>query len=406
MSTQTSGFPAISFNIAQPFQNVRILELPEELLEIITKASSKDSDDEIYLKSSPASEESSATSASKEGFLHLCTNDRAWLVKQVSTSNSVFVAKTSTDSWNEDVLIPDPDAVGGGLSAFAKPTSLLELHPLPATGYENMVKEQLERLVPRIDSQGLPGKISDYSIGALYEQIAAPKNAITKALAQQCVIRLPWKQSTAFQDTLYSPTVNEGKAYIPTPPLLLATWKQIVEAATISETRVTGDLEADILLDAFCQAESEELERYKAVAQAMFADEGYFVALGLITKAISIETKDHLNEMDLARWVGNVVLQAHDKQQAEKEAFERDWEDAVPVLWAKYCSVEVLGNACAIEKVDEEEIVIWRKFGNDSEDEAAAQQEAVMADSKPPAAAAKGKRKWHDKFATSRNVKR
>lgn len=411
MSTQNSDFPAISFSITQPFQNIRLLELPEELLDIIAKFSNADNNEALYFKSSSASDGKKVNDEGKEGHLHLCTNDRVWLVKQVSTSNSVYVAQPSTDTWDDDVLVPDPNALGAGITAFAKPTNLLELHPVPVTSYEHIVKDQLAGLIPSIDvdTQIGSGQSSTLSVKDLHDHITAPKNAITRVLAQQCVIELPWTRSTSLPTTedLFPSSRSGSYAYIPTLQLLLETWKQIVEVATMTETNISGDMEADTMLDAFCEADEQLMEKYKAIAKTMFAHGGYFEAIHLITKATSMEEQDQLNDMDMARWVGNLILRVHEQQKMEKADFEQQWDNAVPASWVKYCSAEVLGHACAIEQENGTETVAWREFDAGPDDKPVYTQEAGTTDGKPPAAVtAKGKRKWHEKFAASRKVKR
>lgn len=412
MSTQKATFPPVAFNIFQPSGNVRLLELPEELLSIISDTSDRENGNQaLYFKSSPATDESSENGDSKEGHLHLCSNNKSWLVKQVSTSNSVYVTRTSAAIPDEDDLIAyaTTDA-GGGITAFAKPTNTLELHAVPASSSEMVANEQLTRLIPTLQNAlqvSSPARTSRYSISQLHEHIPAPAVIITQVLSRRCVFQLPWSTSNLNMSRDVPTEPPQGaKAYIPSTKLLLETWNRIVEAATMSDTKITGDLEADVLLEGFSDIEdlmdNSAGDVYKAIAKTMFERDGYFVALALIKKAKNVGEKDTINEMETARWVGNMILKVHDSQTGgtgiEKESFEKQWEDAVPTGWVKYCSVEVLGSACAIELEDEKEMVVWREYG---------QITAVQNGEDTKAAApSKGKRKWHEKFAASRNVKR
>ncbi|KAK5083776.1 hypothetical protein LTR05_006281 [Lithohypha guttulata] len=414
MSTQKVNFSPVAFNIFQPSGNVRLLELPEELLSIITDTSSGNSANQaLYFKSSPAVEEFNQNGDNKEGHLHLCSNDKAWLVKQVSTSNSVYVTRTSKTPPDEDDLIADATTdTCGGITAFAKPTNTLELHAVPASRSDMIANEQLARLIPTIHDAsqvGSAGKTSKYSVSQLHEHIPAPATVITQVLSRRCVFQLPWSMSNSnISNDVTTESPQGAKAYISSPKLLLETWTRLFEAATMSDTKITGDLEADMLLEGFSDIEdlmdSSAGDVYKAIAKTMFERDGYFVALALIKKATNVGEKDTINEMETARWVGNVILQVHDSQTGgtgiEKESFEKQWEDAVPTGWVKYCSVEVLGSACAIELEKEKEMVVWREYGQITAAQTGESTQAVAT------ASSKGKRKWHEKFAASRNVKR
>src|SRR5882757_7009852 len=110
MSTQRPDFPPIPFSATYPHQHFRLIELPVELVSVIETGGSR-----LYFKSgnAPASElngntkgitgigggigsgtSKSTQESEKEGLLHLCADEKIWAVRQVSTSNSVYVAQT------------------------------------------------------------------------------------------------------------------------------------------------------------------------------------------------------------------------------------------------------------------------------------------------------------------------
>lgn len=107
MATQTSGFPSIPLDLKHPFQSLRLLEVPDEILDIIAQGQ------ELSFVSSPAS--ISSNTNTKEGNLHLCSANKTWLVKQVSTSNSLYITQTDHSSHengnaiNEDEFTKDAD---------------------------------------------------------------------------------------------------------------------------------------------------------------------------------------------------------------------------------------------------------------------------------------------------------
>ncbi|KAK5939022.1 hypothetical protein PMZ80_008325 [Knufia obscura] len=425
MSTQSSGFLSTSLSISQPFQNVRLLEVPDELLDIIANST-----ESLYFKSSPSLDNDTAT---KEGNLHLCSNDKAWLVKQVSTSNSVYITKATKLEQHQNGSAGDDDhnmtdehtnEPSVGITAIAKPTNILELHPIPTTNHETTVSEHLNHLIPTIGLEPDSSIISQYSIQDLYGHIPAPTSIIKRILTQKCIFEQPWSirqfsPSDPFgvkADPTKSPP--NAKAYAPTPALILETWRKICEAATIFETSITGNLEADVLLEASADSDSADTsasdrlnidEIYKAVARKMFGRDGYFVALGLITEATNLDTKDELNEIEMSRWVGNMILEveAGPHGTIEKDDFERRWDHAVPAAWSKYCSVEVLSDACKVTASEHgKNMVSWWPFALESAVTSTANEHNVKVTNVVHAAPAKGKRKWHEKFAAQRKAKK
>ena len=411
MASQPPKLSAIPFSLKQPFENVRLLELPDELLEIIEKTNVEPTDS-LYLKSSPPIDNLDGNeSQTKEGSLHLCTNDKSWLVKQVSTSNSVYVARTSLAFPVEDDDGDEPmDGLLGriqtGLTAFAKPGNVLELHPIPSATYQAVAVEHLMQLVPtinRVKDIDLVGRKVHHSIQRLYDHIPAPRSAISKELAEQCVFE-----------------AADVGAYIPTANLMLDTWRKLIEAATIAGTKITASLDTDALLDSIPDVDDiadngDAINICKNVAKRMFEHGGYLEALGIIVRS-SNETNelDMLNEMEISRWVGNLILKAArqggDGGKVEKDAFEKRWEDAVPAAWVRYCSAEVLDSACSIETGGEKTMIAWKEYsvisGSDGRSDSTQKSTAQTTVPLPAASVGKAKRKWHEKFATQRNVKR
>ncbi len=415
MSTQSSKYPSVTFGITQPFQNIRLLEVPDEVLDIITNST-----EGLYLKSSPPTDDSDAT---REGNLHLCSNKKAWLIKQVSTSNSVYITKAldlqqhhrEVERDNEDFMSDGPDNVLSaptlGITAISKPTSVLELYPVPTTSHENTISELRSRLIPTISTATDPSTTSPYSMQDLYNHIPAPTSIIERVFAQRCMFELPWStRRSSLSDPSRTRPSSNAKAYTPTSDLLLETWRKVIEAATIANTKITGDLEADMLLEAFGEpSHGNNDDVFKALARKMFESDGYFTSLGLITKASGKREQEQLNEMEMSRWVGNMILKVHAGPNGalEKKSFEEIWEHAVPAAWVKYCSVEVLGTACEVT-IDEANMshVSWRPFAVDSG--ASPDSTEHQSTTKPAVSAAttKGKRRWHEKFAAQRDAKK
>lgn len=475
MSTQDPKHPPIPFSItAQPYQNVRLLEAPDELLDIIVNTQQK-----LYFKSSPPTGDTFGTTGttgnsaqSKQGNLHLCADEKVWAVKQVSTSNSIYVTRTCGDGTargdgdgggggggggdGDDGEMMDVDSPSnstpphGGISVVAKPTSTLELLAIPATNHEAIVLEHLDRLVPTISSvddldalaQGEAGGSGSAgsTLSELHTHIPAPTSAITQVLARKCVCEIPWPPQPRPWPRPRSgnatDTKTKSQVFIPSPRLLLSTWHAIMQAATLTDTAITGPENARILVGTTPNDgddDDDEERRTKllhaTIAARLFDPAGHFAALGVIHTPTASPTPTpaptaRIHERECTRWVGNIILAAQRQREHQRErehehdengpalsqdAFEKRWEDAVPAAWMGHCTVAVLGPACRLNG-DGDDRVGWAPFALEGADPAASAGAGAGAGgetmSGAPGAqpAGKNKRKWHEKFAARRRL--
>ena len=133
------------------------------------------------------------------------------------------------------------------------------------------------------------------------------------------------------------------------------------------------------------------------IADRMFDKQGYLSGMRLVDSETSI-----LKETEITRWVGNLILKVQQEQGGtlSKGQFEQLWENHVPAGWVKYCSVEILDNACAIEKHDGREVVTWKPFV--VEGETAGGSSTQLKTSAPAKSTANGKKNWHEILAAER----
>ena len=134
MSTQANS--GISFEISNEQQNFRLLELPPSLLAFIVSGDTPwyvtiprlrdlqdvDMFESLWLKSAePPNANDDLKQASPSAVL--CTNDLTFQLRQVQSSNSIFILRPTESHGTEDE-IPLPS-----VSATAQCTSTLELIP-------------------------------------------------------------------------------------------------------------------------------------------------------------------------------------------------------------------------------------------------------------------------------------
>lgn len=357
MATQTSNFPSIPLNIKHPFQSLRLLEVPEEILDIIAQGQA------LSFVSSPASLPSTNTNTNtKEGNLHLCSADKIWLVKQVSTSNSLYITQTDHSSHenintineneptkdadlNTDIPMPDidntpiPTHPQTRLTITSKPTNTLELLSIPPQTYTATAQSNLTNLVPILSNPDLdtPPPSSLYTPSDLPSQIPAPTTIVTNLIAQKCIFPHPSNQ----------------KSYIPSAALVLNTWTCLLNAVTDINTILS---DPDVISSAFGATDT----LYAAIAAHITP---HFRALDLLeqsttttansktipqTLASATQVELRFKKRETTLYIGRLVLQAAQDEnpdlelEVNREEVMRRWESVVPGSWIGECDFESL----------------------------------------------------------------
>lgn len=139
----------------------------------------------------------------------LCTDNQTFHIRQVQSSNSVFVLQPSEGSLgSEDDAIPSI-----ALSAIAKCAATLELVPISPSAIGT-----LERLLPvytgpesilALGSSDMKGKETTPN------DVPFSRGEFDKA----------WKELCAFD--------IEGRTWVPTASILTSVWKSVISAATL-----------------------------------------------------------------------------------------------------------------------------------------------------------------------------
>ena len=289
MPSQPSAFSPIPFSTTSPPQNFRLLELPPELVEII-ESQRRDAKKmrKLWFKSSPARTVGNGEDADremggmgdaesgKEGFLHLCTEDRVWGMKQVSTSNSVYVARTisaeeagnerdgrrvenengdaemlepedqdaSSDNHPSPAIPPQPEVTvsATGITRIAQVKSILELISIPSPTKDS-IETQLRALVPIFADNETEGTLHSgtnpppISMNYLFSNIPAPLDIVTEAARRLFVFENKDPSNAAEDDEQgrgdQSPSFT-AKANIPSNSLLLKCWTSFTSQCDIS----------------------------------------------------------------------------------------------------------------------------------------------------------------------------
>ncbi|KIX04303.1 uncharacterized protein Z518_05170 [Rhinocladiella mackenziei CBS 650.93] len=309
-SSQASQFPSIPFSATFPQQGFRLLELPLELADSIEKQRELgELRLRLQFKSAPALESpghpgsrlqiqtpSSSPYGEGQGHLHLCSDDKAWAVKQVSTSNSVYITQTRTRTqWisesekgtetererrrqnNEQQQQKDDDgdvsmdldlnmngesrgyetsASGhieadrdsrGDITIISQVKNILEL--IEVKSDETEIERRIRSMVPLYrgndDERLRPETGPIVTLRDVFSDIPAPTNVISSVLRKLFVFTILVPGQAQDKE------LQVSAAYIPGAAVLLQSWKSFIQQCAISGVKVdrVRDLEVRDLQD-------------------------------------------------------------------------------------------------------------------------------------------------------------
>jgi sister chromatid cohesion protein DCC1 len=278
----------------------------------------------------------------------LCTPTKSFQIRQVQTSNCIFVTQPSLDAHGN--AMPTPTTC-----AIAACTATLELHPAdtPAVAY-------LEDVLPVYDIIGGEVDVTQNgkSKAAVFADIPLSNG--------QC--EQGWVEAVAFE--------LSGSSYRPSANTLRQVWSSI-NAAALAE-----GMKLDSQFLGYDLAELVHEEGYPAaLAQAVF---GHLASTGQDTSG----QWSCLDRRKVVSFVGRTLLQAGHRSSGYPIAdFVEEWKDSVPEAWRSDADLATIHGA----------------YDNPTSTTIAAKGTSASATAEsiaPKATAAKGK--WHERFAKTR----
>ena len=343
----------------------------------------------LYFKSSSldASSRSVASPrANAAGYVHVCTPTQSYQVRQVSTSNSVYVTKqVVSPPKNKDVdedMFDDVSTSPWSLATMSKVNSVLVLQPV---AYD--VEVQLKTTLPTWswhgnESQRDTGQIAT-TVSPLQEisdQIPAPKYQIEEAWRRLFVIEV------------------HGRAYIPDRKLLLEAWTSILRTFSLRSTLSHKSLRADDFL-----GETGDGEVLASTKRAIYQSPTIRPSIDPGDAAAKME---HHKDMSIdwiatIRWVGELILR-NSTGSINLDEFLSVWANLVPESQVPNISPSLF-DSTTYEVLDRGDgtVITWKGEG-DSAITTSSTGTVLQtgSDNKQPAS----KRKWHEKFKASRNM--
>ncbi|KAL6719319.1 hypothetical protein ACLMJK_003558 [Lecanora helva] len=346
MSTQDSS--GTFFAICNQQQNLRFLELPPSLLEVIQSQGAPN----LELKSTAT--QSSGTLDDAPANAVLCTSNKTFKVRQVQSSNSVFVLQPiSTTQASKDDSLPSTS-----LSAIAQCPVTLELVPTSPSALSFVRKS-----IPAYPGAEL-GLSSDSSEtrnrNAVLESCPFSSGEFDNA----------WKELCCFEQS--------ALAWRPSASTLVGIWKSILSASILR-----------------CLSFDDKLPMNKLesiIEEDNFPDSLLRAVINRLTSAHTESSDGPLDKDLTVFWVGTVLLES---QQITRDSvllseFLQEWRDILPEGWKEYAHLDVLKGKYL--QVSENQITY----------NAEASENIVTADISIAKSSTKNARKWHEKFKNAR----
>ena len=342
---------------------------------------------------------SSPDSSAQQGSLHLCSDEKLWAVKQVSTSNTVFVTKvhdaqavendadgdTNMGELDDNTAPNDnADALGNetgnrGITTIAQVKNILELIPVEPS--EKSVEYQMLSMVQKAaadvdgeDDDSIEDILSKghdntrYSFRELLDNIPAPTMLCCRVAKNVFLIHDP-----TVQDSSQTVTVR--------PSHLLTAWKDFTQQCILLGANVDNGVER--AQKAASQSSDRTTARFGPVFQHLDAQHEPGKSAVSISdfpstlmrailrrfKTRTTPVTDRDNEpapnllldddwdseplaggwdaealtATLGRWELQRALRTTESKSIRYDVFfDTHWKDLVPDVWHRFCNVEVL----------------------------------------------------------------
>jgi len=289
----------------------------------------------------------------------LCTADATYDLRQVSTSNTVFITQPINVSNDDD----GPPTLE--LRAIAQPQTTLEVLPTKIRS----ATSHLSATLPAYTSTG------HYSTS----------EAISKA---QCFASLPFSEAECERSwtELACFELSDGQhAVVPSAQVIILVWEVLLETATARGVDLTAPVNAHALSDAGVDDNGWPQELSRAVLQSVAAE---------ASKANELQ----LDPQICAKSVGRSTLKILSDEQrgpVSVSLFKSRWADLLPEAWRHLANLTLLEGSYQLEP-DASHLRYYERSGTDASANGTTSTEAKST--------LGAKRKWHEKFRASKKV--
>ncbi|KAK0253288.1 hypothetical protein LTR91_009730 [Friedmanniomyces endolithicus] len=344
MSAQADEGSPFSLLPEEGRQHFRLLELPPDLLELIVSEPSTS----LHFKSGPKSSKAGLNSDAV-----ICTPNKTYNIRQVNTSNSVYICQPTSHNDDDDDENPQP-----GLQAIAQSSWTLELSSTASPSAVPYLKAAL----PTYSSTGT------YQSNELR---ASKQQIFDDTPLSQAECEAAWKDLACFE------VESDPKGcFLPTASAKVQVWRAILESATAAGVDFGGN--------------QLSLKQVEMVIDR--SDEDWPDELG---RAMLASVCDHEGMIDQGRGVRAVgldLLAVEGTRGMHVSELLKKWKDALPEKWRAAAKVEALPRS-EYTLSDDRKTITLAGVGSGVA--------AAAAESKSTLGA---KRKWHERFRESKKT--
>jgi hypothetical protein len=343
--------------------------------------------------SSSRAHASAIETSAHQGFLHLCSDEKIWAVKQVSTSNTVFVTKAyeahtnrqdpdgdidmhqseNNTSPNGETDICGTRPAPRGITTIAQVKNILELIPVEPS--EESVEEQILSMIQTAahaddaqndSSEDILSKTSDkttYSFQELVDNIPAPTTLCCRVAKSLFLIHDPSSRGSAQTRSVK-------------PSLLLSAWKEFMQQCVILGIKIDRPERATTLSHShdhtttFGSVFQQMEEQHERGIDTSVGDFPGTLVRAILrrfkTRSAPVPDTDNETAADmldddwdsepltggwdaealtltLGRWELQSIFHKPDIKSLRSDVFlDTHWKDLVPNAWHKFCNVSTL----------------------------------------------------------------
>ncbi|KAF2671816.1 hypothetical protein BT63DRAFT_411162 [Microthyrium microscopicum] len=295
----------LPFALAHEQAAFRLLELPDELLALLT------SEHPPTLQIKSKGTHNDQASSSTNSFAVLCTDSKTYQIRQVQTSNSLHIVQQSP--------VPGQDGLKDGLCSIATCPATLEL-----SANSSDVGLDLKEMLVRWDGDESTKTTRGQSREFIFANLPASNGEITDK----------WSQFCAFE-------VGD-RSYTPTASAILNAWKAIHMAA---------------------EAEGQDLAvvaSNPAFFEKLAEEEGLPAAFLEAIRCRMIYQNGGLTQTTTS-WLAEVVLGSSPGTSLSRTVFLASWHDLLPEKWKTLATLDLIK---PFTNQSDPTTIAWRESGS------------------------------------------
>ncbi|KAI5300969.1 hypothetical protein KEM55_003597 [Ascosphaera atra] len=340
---------SIPVTYTYPQEDFKLVELSPELLELLSSGKTS----RLYLKSPGLPAEDAPPvpigSPAAEPFVNLCTEDKTYYLRQVSSSNSTLLVRPRPQRAEGTAEEKKDGKDAQSVSIIASCKGQLEVMKTPDwyTGVPF-----LTRALRVFDGDSDDVRMGDVEepMPTQEEQAVAMKRLFNDipVSAQECL--RDWRSLCAFVDHANGDAAGGSdrvQCYRPSATAKLNVWTKAMEACVLSGIDPLKDIYASVLWNAILDGQAEPFPRllFEAVLRRCAASVNPEAKVGSLEEHCQKLHSVRLDKPSTVVWTGLTLLEAKAPRMAsaiDDHAFIAQWKDLVPEDWREDATLNKL----------------------------------------------------------------